>query len=58
MMTIAVIMRVNDGLVLATDSASTVMLPDEKGNEFVYHVYNHADKIFNLKKGKSIACMT
>ena len=58
MMTIAVIMRVNDGLVLATDSASTVMLPDAEGNEFVYHVYNHADKIFNLKKGKSIACMT
>lgn len=57
-MTIAVIMRVNDGLVLATDSASSVMLLDEEGNEFVYHVYNHADKIFNLKKEKPIACMT
>ena len=57
-MTIAAIMRVNDGLVLATDSASSVTLLDEEGNEFVYHVYNHADKIFNLKKEKSIACMT
>ena len=53
-MTIAVIMRVNDGLVLATDSASSVTLLDEEGNEFVYHVYNHADKIFNLKKEKTI----
>ena len=57
-MTIAIVMRVNDGLVLATDSASVVMLPDENGNDLIYHVYNHADKIFNLKKGKSIACMT
>lgn len=57
-MTIAIIMRVNDGLVLATDSASSVVLPDEHGDNVVYHVYNHADKIFNLKKGKSIACMT
>ena len=57
-MTIAVIMRVNDGLVLATDSASSVMLFDDEGNEFVYHVYNHADKIFNLKKENPIACMT
>ncbi len=51
-------MRVNDGLVLATDSASAIMLRDEHGDDVVYHVYNHADKIFNLKKGKSIACMT
>lgn len=57
-MTIAIVMRVNDGLVLATDSASAVVLPDEHGDDVVYHVYNHADKIFNLKKGKSIACMT
>lgn len=57
-MTIAIIMKVNDGLILATDSAATVLLPNEHGEKVVYHVYNHADKIFNLKKEESIACMT
>ncbi|MDR1818789.1 MAG: hypothetical protein LBR15_00890 [Methanobrevibacter sp.] len=57
-MTIAVIMQVNDGLVLATDSASTIVATDANGNNSAAHVYFNADKIFNLIKGLPVGCMT
>ncbi len=57
-MTIAVGMKINDGLILATDSASTIYGEKENGNKEVYHTYYTADKLFNLKKGSSIGCMT
>ena len=49
-MSIAVSIKVNDGIVLASDSASTLVLSDEKGHQGVINVYNNADKIFNIHK--------
>jgi hypothetical protein len=57
-MTIAIIMKVNDGLILATDSASTIVGTDESGNRSAVHVYFNANKLFNLKKGYPVGCMT
>ena len=53
-MTIVVSVRVNDGLVLAADSATTFF--DNDGN--AVKVYNNANKIFNLVKVWPIGAMT
>lgn len=53
-MTIVVTIKVNDGIVLAGDSATS--LSDASGA--VIKVYNNANKIFNLVKGKPIGAMT
>jgi hypothetical protein len=52
-MTIAVTLKVNDGLVLAADSASTFA---SAGG--VVNVYNNANKVFNLRKGLPIGLIT
>jgi hypothetical protein len=52
-MTIAVSLKVNDGLVLAADSASTIM-----GVNGIENVYNNANKVFNLRKGLPIGLIT
>jgi hypothetical protein len=52
-MTVAVMVKVHDGLVLATDSAMTVELPNSQAQ-----VYNNADKIFNLHRELPVAAMT
>ncbi|WP_158933235.1 hypothetical protein [Acidisphaera sp. S103] len=54
-MTIVVCVRVNDGIVLASDSATSFIDPT---TGMAYKVYNHADKIFNLIKGQPIGAMT
>lgn len=51
--TVAVLVKVFDGLVLATDSATTVSLSDGSAQ-----VYNSADKIFHLHRELPIAAMT
>jgi hypothetical protein len=51
--TVAVMVKVHDGLVLATDSATTVQLPG-----LLPQVYNNADKIFNLHREFPVAAMT
>jgi hypothetical protein len=57
--TIAVALKVHDGLVLAADSASTLMGRDPAGGSSgVLNVYNTANKIFNLKKGFPIGAVT
>ena len=54
-MSIAVSIKVNDGVVLASDSASTLALTDDRiGGRSILNVYNNADKISNLVKGKQI----
>jgi hypothetical protein len=53
-MTIVVTVRVNDGIVLAADSATSFI--DGSGN--VAKVYNNANKIFNLVKVWPIGAMT
>lgn len=59
-MTIAISMKVNDGIVLATDSASTVAgsEPGPDGIRGVINIYNNANKIFNLRKGLPIGAIT
>ncbi|WP_114719182.1 hypothetical protein [Rhodococcus sp. AG1013] len=52
-MTVAVFVKVFDGIVLATDSATTVGLPDGSAQ-----VYNNADKIFHLHRHLPLAAMT
>ncbi len=49
-MTLAVVLKVGDGLVLGADSAAS--LTDEAGD--VANVYNSAEKIVNLVKGEPI----
>ncbi|MDQ3413210.1 MAG: hypothetical protein M3509_13945, partial [Chloroflexota bacterium] len=58
-MTIALSIKVNDGLVFAADSASTMAIVDTSGNvSGVAAVYNNANKVFNLRKGLPIGAMT
>jgi len=53
--TLALSLKVNDGIVLAADSASSLM--DNSGN-YITNVYFHANKVFNLRKGVGIGCIT
>lgn len=57
-MTIAISLKVNDGIVLAADSASTIIGQDPNGRLGVMNVYNHANKVYNLKKGFPIGAIT
>lgn len=58
-MTIAVAVKVHDGLVLAADSASTLIGRDLTGSsEAVINVYNTANKVFNLRKEFPIGAVT
>jgi hypothetical protein len=57
-MTIAISLKVNDGLVLAADSASTLIAQAPSGEPAVINVYNNANKIFNLRKGLPIGATT
>ncbi|SIA36927.1 hypothetical protein [Mycobacteroides abscessus] len=52
-MTVAVWVKVYDGIALATDSAGTVPLPSGS-----HQVYNNADKIFHLHRSLPIGAMT
>jgi hypothetical protein len=53
-MTIVVSVKVADGIVLAADSATSLIRPDGS----IARVYNHANKLFNLIKGCPIGAMT
>ncbi|MGO8734204.1 MAG: hypothetical protein ACLQVM_15630 [Terriglobia bacterium] len=61
-MSIAILIGVHDGLVLASDSASTLVLttPGGTGGQVgtLANVYENANKIFNLIKGEPIGCVT
>ena len=64
-MSIAVLIGVHDGVVLAADSASTLSFPVPPGvvlppgqQGVVGNVYDNANKIFNLVKGLPIGCIT
>jgi hypothetical protein len=52
-MTIALSLKVNDGLVLAADSASSLIGHTPDGPSLVVNVYNHANKVFNLRKDRA-----
>ena len=59
-MSIAISLKVNDGLVLATDSASTVVAqrPGAEGQLGVANIYDNANKVFNIVKGKPVGMVT
>lgn len=57
-MTIAIAVQVHDGIVFASDSASTLSVTDSAGKTEIVNVYNNSNKIFNLRKGLPIAGMT
>ncbi|HKZ76819.1 MAG TPA: hypothetical protein VJ124_00740 [Pyrinomonadaceae bacterium] len=57
-MTIAISLKVNDGLVLAADSASTLIGRAPEGTTTVVNIYNNANKIFNLRKSLPIGVIT
>jgi hypothetical protein len=61
-MSIAVIIGVHDGVVLAADSASTLTVgvpqPGSQPVVGVLNVYDNANKIFNIYKGQPIGCIT
>jgi 20S proteasome alpha/beta subunit len=54
-MTIVVTVKVTDGIVLGADSAATFYLQTPGGT--MAKIYNHANKIFNLRKVWSIGAM-
>ena len=56
-MTIAVSLKVHEGIVLATDSASTLMAQIPGGQPQVVKVFYNANKIINLLKGQPIGAM-
>lgn len=57
-MTIAIALKINDGVVLATDSASSIIGENDNGRSEVIYTYFTADKLFNIKKGSPIGVMT
>lgn len=61
-MSVAVLISVHDGLVLAADSASTLAMtlpPGAPANAMaVANVYDNANKIFNIVKGQPLGCVT
>lgn len=57
-MTIAIAVQVHDGVVLASDSASTLIDTATGASNGIVNVYNNANKIFNLVKGLPIGAVT
>jgi hypothetical protein len=57
-MTICVAVKVHDCLVLAADSATSLIGTDQNGQPTIINVYAHGNKVFNLVKGQPIAAMT
>ena len=53
-MTIVVTVKINDGIVLAADSATT--FSNQEG--VVVNIFNNANKAFNLVKGLPIGALT
>jgi len=56
-MTIAISLKVHDGLVIAADSASTIMGVAPGGGVGVHTVYNNANKIANLCKTRPVGAV-
>lgn len=58
-MTIAISLKVNDGVILASDSAATIWAQAADGQTLgIVNVYYNADKIFNICKGHPIGAIT
>lgn len=57
-MTVALALKVNDGLVLAADSASTLIQQFADDSIGVSNIYNTANKVFHLHKGLPVGAIT
>lgn len=57
-MTICVAVKVQDCIVFAADSTSSLQAVGADGNPVTVNTYDHANKLFNLRKGLPIAAMT
>lgn len=57
-MTIAVTLKVHEGVVLAADSAATLLTRQPDGTTAVVNVYDNANKIVNLVKGLPLGVIT
>ena len=57
-MTVALTLKVHEGLVLAADSASTLIAQTPDGSTAVINVYDNANKIVNLYKGLPLGVIT
>lgn len=57
-MTIAISIKVNDGVVLAADSASTLLSTVSQGVQGVVNVYENANKVANLHKALPVGIIT
>lgn len=57
-MTICVAVKVHDCLVLAADSATSLVGLDADENPAVVNVYAHGNKVFNLLRNAPVAAMT
>lgn len=57
-MTVCVGIKVHDGIVFAADSASTLVGTAPDGSTGVLNVWQHGNKVFNLRKGLPIVAMT
>lgn len=57
-MTIEIAVKVHDGLVLAADSATTLVQRDSSGQTRETNIYNNANKVMNLFKGLPIGLMS
>jgi len=57
-MTISVTIKVNDGIVVASDSATTMQRNIPNGGHEIINIYDNANKIFNLNKGFPVGAVT
>jgi len=56
--TIGICVKINDGVVLASDSATTLLGQAPTGQLVALNVYNNANKVFNLRKGLPIGAIS
>jgi hypothetical protein len=56
-LTLAVTVKVNDGVVIAADSATTITQNNPDGSQFI-NVYDNANKIFHLHKKLPVGIIT
>lgn len=56
--TVAVMVKVFDGIVLAADSATTLTLHGPNGEVVGHQVYNSANKVFHLHRGLPVGAAT
>lgn len=57
-MTVCVAVKVHDRIVFAADSATSLQGMDASGKHAIVNIYDHANKVFNLRKRLPIAAMT